>query len=156
MHLYEEFLQIAKVLNKELDIIPVLYGSLGLEKETGIGFSPQDIDILVPFTFLDDKWNLFKSTIEQSGYELIDLHEHEFQKGEIKIGVAFIEDLQQFAGIEYTNLKKEKDTGAIYYTLSSSDYVKVYSKSLIDGYRRKKNNNKDQDKLKVLYELGHH
>ncbi|SDJ25671.1 hypothetical protein SAMN05216352_1472 [Alteribacillus bidgolensis] len=74
MILYDEFIKIAKNFNKELDIIPVLYGSLGLEKVTGVKFSPQDIDILVPLTFLEEKWNIFKSQIEQLGYELIDLH----------------------------------------------------------------------------------
>ena len=51
MTLYDEFIEIAKNLNAELNIIPVLYGSLGLEKVTGVEFSPQDIDILVPLTF---------------------------------------------------------------------------------------------------------
>lgn len=47
MTLYDEFISIAKSLNEKLDIVPVLYGSLGLEKATGVNFSPQDIDILV-------------------------------------------------------------------------------------------------------------
>ncbi|MCY9191131.1 hypothetical protein MOE79_20725, partial [Bacillus mojavensis] len=39
MKLYSEFINIAKMLNKELDTIPLLYGSLGLEKVTGLDFS---------------------------------------------------------------------------------------------------------------------
>lgn len=50
-HLYQEFLQVTKVLNERLAIVPVLYGSLGLEKVTQLNFSPQDIDILVPLSF---------------------------------------------------------------------------------------------------------
>ncbi len=50
MKLYNEFINIAKTLNKELDIIPLLYGSLGLEKVT-VGLFPEDIDILIPLIF---------------------------------------------------------------------------------------------------------
>ncbi len=55
MKLYNEFINIAKIFNKELDIIPLLYGSLGLEKVTGLGFSPEDIDILIPLIFFRGK-----------------------------------------------------------------------------------------------------
>ncbi len=41
MKLYNEFINIAKIFNKELDIIPLLYGSLGLEKVTGVGLFPR-------------------------------------------------------------------------------------------------------------------
>ncbi|MGP4108611.1 hypothetical protein [Virgibacillus sp. L01] len=153
MTLYDEFIYIAKTLNKELDIIPVLYGSLGLETVTKVDFSPQDIDILIPLTFLEDKWDSFKIVMEQLGYELIDIQEHEFEKDRIRIGVAFIEDLKQFADVEYNNLEKIEANGATYYTLSISEYIKVYNKSLLDGYRRTKNNNKDQNKLEILNQL---
>lgn len=153
MTLNDEFINIAKSLNKELDIIPVLYGSLGLEKVTNVKFFPQDIDILVPLIFLEEKWSILKSTIEQLGYEMIDLQEHEFKKDMNKIGIAFIEDLKQFADVDYTNLKKNEDNGAMYYTLSISDYLKVYNQSLLDGYRRTKNNGKDRSKLKILNEF---
>lgn len=152
MSLNDEFFNIAKSLNKELDIIPVLYDSLGLEEVTRGKFSPQDIDILVPLIFLEEKWIILKSVIEQLGYEMIDLNEHEFKNDRIKIGFSFIEDLKPFADVNYKNLKKNEDNGAMYYTLSISDYLKVYNKSLLDGYRRTKNN-KDEIKLKILNEL---
>ncbi len=60
MKLYNEFINIAKTLNKELDITPLLYGSLGLEKVTGLNFSPEDIDILIPLIFLEEKWKNLK------------------------------------------------------------------------------------------------
>ncbi len=155
MALYDEFIKIAKTMNKELNIIPVLYGSLGLEKVTGIEFSPQDIDILVPLTFLEENWELLKDVLEDIGYELIDLHEHEFQKGNVKIGISYYEDLKKFADVDYNNLKKNKDSGAIYRTLSISEYLKVYTRSSLDGYRRTKRDKKDQSKIEVLNELLH-
>ncbi|UQZ58448.1 hypothetical protein C2H93_07655 [Bacillus subtilis] len=55
MKLYNEFINIAKTFNKELGIIPLLYGSLGLERVTGLDFSPEDIDILIPLIFFRGK-----------------------------------------------------------------------------------------------------
>ncbi len=153
MTLYEEFIYIARHLNKSLNITPLLYGSLGLEKATGIDFRPQDIDILVPLTFLEEKWDLLKATKEKLGYELVDIHEHEFMKNEIKVGIAFIEDLKPFANIDYNHLKTIEDNGAIYHVLSISDYLQVYKKSSLDGYRRTKNNHKDQQKIEILQQL---
>jgi hypothetical protein len=155
MTLYDEFIEIAKTLNKDLNIIPVLYGSLGLEKVTGVELSPQDIDILVPLTFLEEKWRIIKSLLENLGYDLIDLQEHEFKKDNVKIGISYYEDLKKFAEVDYNSLKKNEDNGATYHSLSVSDYLKVYNRSLLDGYRRIKNNNKDQSKIQILNELLH-
>lgn len=153
MSLYEEFINITKVLNRRLEIIPVLYGSLGLERVTEVNLSPQDIDILVPFTYLDNKWKKLKHTMEQLGYTLVDLHEHEFVKDHVKVGFAFIEDLLEFANVDYKNLKVVEKDGATYHLLTVSDYLKVYNKSVQDGYRRTKNNNKDLKKLEILNKL---
>ena len=57
-----------------------MYGSLGLGKVTQLDFHPQDIDILVPLTFLTTQWKILQQTLEQLGYTLSDLHEHEFRK----------------------------------------------------------------------------
>lgn len=80
MELYNEFISIAKTFNKELDTIPLLYGSLGLEKVTGLDFSPEDIDILIPLIFLEEKWGRLKKIMELQGYKMLDSHEHEFRK----------------------------------------------------------------------------
>ena len=152
-YLYGEFIYISKILNQQLSIVPVLYGSLGLGKATQVDFSPQDIDILVPLTFLEEKWEMLQSTMEQLGYSLIDLSEHEFQKDDIKIGFAYTEDLLDFAAVDYKNLERVEENGAYYHLLTVTDYLKVYSKSFQDGYRRKKNNNKDLRKLEFLKKL---
>jgi len=39
-----------------------------------------------------------------------------------------------------------------YKTLRIDDYLKVYEKSLIDGYRKIKNDNKDQIKIEIIKE----
>ena len=107
MNLYDEFIIIAKSLNKELDIIPVLYGSLGLEKVTGVKFSPQDIDILVPLTYLEEKWSLLKSAIEHLGYEVKKKGEKPSEIVRVNIWIDSIEDLKLFADVDHKNLKSK-------------------------------------------------
>ncbi|MDP4525127.1 hypothetical protein [Bacillus halotolerans] len=153
MKLYNEFISIAKTFNKELDTIPLLYGSLGLEKVTGLDFSPEDIDILIPLIFLEEKWGRLKKIMELQGYKMVDLHEHEFRKTNTKVGIAYIEDLKPFADVDYNNLEIFEDGGAKYHLLTIDDYLKVYNKSLLDGYRRTKKNNKDQIKINILNKL---
>ncbi|WP_425671577.1 hypothetical protein [Bacillus subtilis] len=153
MKLYNEFINIAKIFNKELDIIPLLYGSLGLEKVTGLDFSPEDIDLLIPLIFLEEKWEKLKKVMELHGYKMVDLHEHEFKKTNTKIGIAYIEDLKPFADVDYNNLEVFEDGGAKYHLLTIDDYLKVYKKSLLDGYRRRKKNHKNQSKINILNKL---
>lgn len=150
LYLYEEFIKVSKILNQQLNIVPVLYGSLGLGKVTQIDFSPQDIDILVPLTFLEEKWKTLIHTMEKLDYIMVDLNEHEFIKNDIRIGFAFTEDLLEFAEIDYRSLKVFEDNGAKYHLLTVFDYLKVYNNSFQDGYRRTKNNNKDLKKLEIL------
>lgn len=150
LYLYKEFIEIARSLNQQLDIVPVLYGSLGLGIVAKVDFTPQDIDILVPLTYLEEKWGVFQYTMEQLGYSMVNLQEHEFVKNDITIGFAFTEDLLEFANVDYTNLNEFEDNGSEYYLLTITDYVNVYNKSLQDGYRRTKNNNKDLKKVQIL------
>ena len=151
--LFNEFLRISKILNSELNIVPVLFGSLGLQKITDLEFSPQDIDILVPLEFLRDKWNRLQFTVESLGYKLVDLHEHEFKNNDLSIAFSYEEDLYHFADVEYKELKILNVNGIRYKTLSIEEYLKVYKISSIDGYRRTKNNNKDLVKINTIEEL---
>lgn len=150
---YQAFKDLTRNLNETLNIIPVLYGSLGLERATGIDFQPQDIDVLVPLVFLEKKWDKLKALMESLGYELVDLHEHEFKKQNIKVGIAFIEDLKKFADVDHNHLHKVEDHGAVYFVLSISDYLKVYKKSLLDGYRQTKKDKQDKKKIEILEKL---
>ncbi|MEH7515886.1 hypothetical protein V7146_24485 [Gottfriedia acidiceleris] len=151
--LFNEFLRITNVLNTDHNIVPVLFGSLGLQKISDLEFFSQDIDILVPLEFLMDKWNNLQSTVESMGYKLVYLHEHEFKKYDFNIAFSYEEDLYQFAEVEYRDLKIINVNGIRYKTLSIEEYLKVYKKSSIDGYRRTKNNNKDLVKIKIIEEL---
>lgn len=151
--MHKEFIRLCKILNSQLLIKPILYGSLGLGKAAKMNFSPQDIDILVPFVYLNDQWDALKNLMELLGYSVIDVREHEFSDGDQTVGFSFIEDLEAFAEIDYRNLEKLLQDGAEYYVLSLDDYLKVYTKSSADGYRRSKNNEKDLEKIDLIRKL---
>ncbi|MEZ0480337.1 hypothetical protein [Planococcus sp. SSTMD024] len=151
--LHKEFIRLCKSFNKELCIIPVLYGSLGLGKATKMDFSPKDIDILVPFVYLYEQWIVLKKLMERLGYSLIDYREHEFSDGYNQVGFSYIEDLETFAEVDYRGLEKVLEDGAEYYVLSLDDYLNVYTKSSADGYRRSKNHGKDLKKMEVIRKI---
>ncbi|WLR41798.1 hypothetical protein LC087_13205 [Bacillus carboniphilus] len=151
--LYNEFINIAKRLNRTLNITPILYCSLGLEVVTELEMSPQDIDILVPIRYIEDDWPMLKETMEGLEYKLVDLHEHKFANERFEVGFAFEEDLLPFAGVNDKGLDVLKDSDAFYRLLTVRDYLKVYRKSSIDGYRKTKNNGKDLKKIALLESL---
>ncbi|MFC5449516.1 hypothetical protein [Paenibacillus aestuarii] len=151
--LFQEFLKIAGNLNNELDIVPVLYGSLGLQMKSGIDFEPEDIDVLVPLKFLNEKWSNLREVVERMGYTFVDLREHEFHKSGIKLAFTFMEDLADFAGVDYRTLETMEMSGVKYHILQVDDFLKVYTRSLSDSYRRTKNNNKDANKIHIIEEM---
>ncbi len=151
--LFSEFLRITGYLNSKLDITPILFGSLGLQQVSGVPLYPQDIDILVPLVWLQDEWSVLKNTLEELGYQLFDLHEHEFRKGTVKAAFAFEEDLWGFAAVDHRSLEVMTYEGCRYRQLSLRDFLNVYTASVRDGYRRTKNNNKDVQKIELLTTL---
>ena len=148
--LFSEFLRITGYLNSKLNITPVLFGSLGLQQVSGVPLDPQDIDILVPLSWLQGEWMLLRNALEDLGYQLVDLHEHEFQKSDVKVAFAFEEDLLDFAGVDYRNLDVVAHEGCRYRRLALREFLSVYSVSVKDGYRRTKNNSKDLRKIELL------
>ena len=150
MNKYKEFLKIAKHLNSELNIIPVLYGSLGLSKIIQKDLNSKDIDILVPQKYITTDWKKLIKTLQKINYQLVDEKEHEFIYLNNRVGIAFEEDLFPFAKINYKNLKIVTDSGVKYKILNITQYKKVYEVSKNDSYRSQKNNKKDLEKIKLI------
>jgi len=148
----DEFYKIAQMLNEKLGIIPLLYGSLGLQQLIDIDLCPDDIDILVPEIFINENWEKLKNEIEKCNYELVDLHEHEFLNNGIKIAFSYIEDLIEYAGINIDEIIVLKNNNANYKILNLRQYLKVYEQSIKDSYRSDKNNRKDYIKIKIIKE----
>ena len=81
-------MNICLYLNK-IGIVPTLMGSLGLEFISKEDWNPSDIDIHVmgdrrgweaPDELRICDWDKIMTGMKKLGYDLVDLHEHEFRK----------------------------------------------------------------------------
>ena len=145
-----EFIYVAEILNERLQIVPLLFGSLGLEQRLRVNLDADDIDILIPEVFLDERWSSIAAVMEENGYILYDLHEHAFKKSETSVAFASVESLTPFAGVDIAQIPVVEESGVRYYLLSSEDYLKVYTASSKDGYRKNVKNKKDEEKIELI------
>jgi len=149
---FKNFLENAKLLNAKFRIVPLLYGSLGLEQITEADLHSDDIDILIPGEFVTgERWLPFIEFLEANGYTLIDEHEHTFIKDEIEYSYAPIENLKGFAGIDPKDIGIYEKSGIKYKSLSLDQYLTVYQKSLEDDYRVNVFQKKSQDEEKISF-----
>ena len=130
-----------------------MYGSLGLEYLSGECLNADDIDILIPKAFLQERWNEFHDLLAQNGYTLIDAHEHTFEKQGIHYSYAQIEELESFAGIGIHEIKTVQRCGCTFKLLSLPQYLKVYTASSKDGYRVNVKEKKDAEKIALIRQL---
>ena len=144
------FLENARILSDKFDIVPLLYGSLGLEYLTGDVLDADDIDILVPRVFITERWHEFKALLEAQGYVLVDEHEHTFVRDDVAYSYADIEDLESFAGINTESIEMHEVDGIRFLLLSLEQYLAVYKQSSKDGYRVDIRQKKDADKIRFI------
>ena len=144
------FLENARFLSDKLGIVPLLYGSLGLEYLTGEVFEADDIDILIPRVFITERWNDFKTLLEAQGYVLTDEHEHTFVRDGVAYSYADIEDLESFADIRAEDIEVRESDGVRFLLLSLEQYLAVYQRSSKDGYRVNIRQKKDADKIRFI------
>ena len=148
---YKCFLNNAKELNNMFKITPLLYGSLGLEVLTDTDLNADDIDILIPEIFVTGlKWPEFRSILENKDYVLIDEDEHTFRKDNIDYSYASIENLKEFANIDINDINRYEINDTKHLLLSLEQYLSVYKKSSLDGYRMNKKEKKDNEKIKFI------
>ena len=144
------FLENARLLSDKFGIVPLLYGSLGLEYLTGDDLGADDIDILVSRVFITDRWQEFKAVLEEHGYVLVDEHEHTFVRDGVAYSYADIEDLESFAGIRMKDIEMREAEGVRFLILSLEQYLAVYRQSSKDGYRVNVRQKKDADKIRFI------
>lgn len=158
IHKFNEFIKIAKKLN-DIEIIPLLMGSVGLEVITGKNWDTQDLDIHVPGDKRGwevppelniYKWNNIVKIMNAMQYTLIDLHEHEFSKEGLSVEFGILDTLPSFAGVQLEELEIHQMGEIKYYLLNPDQYLSVYEASSMDSYRADKNNNKDIRKIEFL------
>lgn len=150
MNKKQAFFNNTKLLSDKLGVIPLMYGSLGLEYLTGENLKADDVDILIPKTFLAERWPEFKTILENDGYTLIDEHEHEFEKDGVHYSYAQMEELESFADISLSEVATVGKEGANFKLLSLPQYLKVYTASSKDGYRVNVREKKDFDKIAFI------
>ena len=144
------FLENARLLSDKLGIVPLSYGSLGLEYLTGDDLGADDIDILVPRVFITERWHEFKALLEAQGYVLADEHEHTFVCDGVSYSYADIEDLESFAGINTEDIEMYEADGVSFLLLSLEQYLAVYRQSSKDGYRVNVRQKKDAVKIRFI------
>ena len=144
------FLENVRILSDKFNIVPLLYGSLGLEYLTGDAPDADDIDILVPRVFITERWHEFKELLEAQGYALADEHEHTFARDGVAYSYADIEDLEPFAGINTEDIEMHEADGVRFLLLSLEQYLAVYKQSSKDGYRVNVRQKKDADKIRFI------
>lgn len=147
---FDLFIENARFLSDKFGIVPLLYGSLGLEYLTGDDLGADDIDILVPRMFVTERWQELKVVLEGQGYALVDACEHTFVRDGVAYSYADIEDLESFAGIRIADIEVHKVDGVRFLLLSLEMYLKVYKKSVQDGYRVNVRRKKDAEKIRFI------
>ena len=157
-HKFREFLIIAKKLN-EVQITPLLMGSVGLEIVTESSWDAQDLDIHIPgdergWEVPAEKsifnWDRIMGIMESLEYHLVDLHEHEFEKNGSSVEFGIINTLPSFAGVSLEDLEIHQEEDIKFYLLTPKQYLRVYVASYKDSYRAENNNHKDIRKIKYL------
>ncbi len=144
------FFENAKLLYDRFEIVPLMYGSLGLEYITNETLNADDIDILIPEVFISERWHEFKRFLIGEGYSMLDEHEHTFQKDTIAYSYAAIEELETFAKIRLSDIEQQDNHGINFKLLSLEQYLKVYRASAKDGYRITVRQKKDHDKIAFI------
>ncbi len=144
------FFENARLLYDKFGIVPLMYGSLGLEYITNKNLNVDDIDILISDVFIKERWNEFKNFLISEGYALFDEHEHTFQKNNISYSYASVEELKSFAEIELFDIEQRCNNGIKFKVLSLEQYLKVYCASVKDGYRITVREKKDSDKIDFI------
>ena len=72
---------------------------------SGGPISADDIDVLLPETWLSEQWSAFQTLLQAEDWRLIDAHEHTFEKRGVHCSFAALEELETFAGVPIPEIK---------------------------------------------------
>ena len=149
---FKIFLEVTKALNESFNIIPILYGSLGLYRVIGEYGESHDIDILVPDEFVNKKWDELIDLMKKREFKLKDKHEHEFIRDSEIVAFAREEDLNERIGLNPNSLKVSSSDNIRFKELSAENYLSVYRFMLRDDYRQEKRGKADREKINLIKE----
>ena len=157
--LIETFYDLTRKLNRKFSIIPMLHGSLGLQMLVDDELNPDDIDICIPQHLyrISERWDDLLNFMQSEGYELTDLHERCFRKGDIELEFAAIDgkgceipSMEEFAEFDIRDCPIFEVDGAFYRNLTLEQYLAAYLSSQDDEYRKEKTNDKDNPKIEAI------
>lgn len=72
---------------------------------SGEAISANDIDVLLPETWLSERWSAFQTLLQAEDWRLIDAREHTFEKHGVHCSFAALEELETFAGIPISEIE---------------------------------------------------
>lgn len=147
------FYRLTKILNQKLGEIPILYGSLGLNKVMGEFCKSEDIDILIEDKYIHKDWKKFKKFMIKKGYTIYNESEHDFEKEGIVFGFAGKKDIKKFAKIDLRSTTLLEEAGAKFRLLSAIQFLQVYRLMTRDNYRVEKRGKADNEKIKRIKEF---
>lgn len=151
-NLHDEFLKIVIELNK-LNIIPLLLGSLGIEKVTNRSWQASDIDIyLIDEEILDHRYeDIQKILIDRNYVKSLDSY-RTYIKDDFEVEYKSFLDFQKLVKIDKEKLNLIRKEGVQYYLPTLEQFIEIYSSSVRDP-KRKEKKEKDAKKLKYLIEM---
>ncbi len=144
------FLKIAKNLNCFLNITPIVYGSLGLYRIIGEHGRCEDIDILIPNEFVNERWNELIEVMERMGFKLGNEDKREFMCD--SGAIAFLEqnDLIRRINLYPDTLIAHSINNIKFKELSIENYLAAYKFMVQDEHREKEKKKSDQEKADLI------
>jgi len=149
---FETFLGIAKNLNNFLDVIPIVYGSLGLYRIIGERGECEDIDILIPNEFVNERWSELVDVMAKMGLELENEHKREFISDSGTISFLEQNDLIRRINLYPDTLIAHSINDIKFKELSAENYLAAYKFIVQDGHLREEKKKSYQKKVDMIEE----
>lgn len=147
---YDLFLVLAKGVNEHFQISPVLFGSVGLYLQLHTEKEVDDLDLLLPQTFMDERWEELKKFMLDQGFQLVSEEKHGFSNGQHLVEFSTDEEIFRLTGVPAEALKHEHEYGADFRVLSLRQYLALYQALSEDEKRTKQKSLQDQEKIRLI------
>lgn len=146
---FETFLEVAGALNQH-NVIPILFGSLGLNRIIGEFAKANDVDILIPDEFLNQKWDRLVELMKDLRFQLKDKKEREFIRDLEIVNFGKESDLIELVQINLKDLNISEVNNIRFKELSAEQYLVCYQTMLRDSYRQEKRGDADKKKIALI------
>lgn len=150
---FKVFLKIAKELNKQFNVKPVLFGSLGIYRSINkMGQKTNDVDILLPEKYFNEKSEKLELMMNKLGFVRKRKGKKSFDfilKNQI-ISFSKPNDLVRVIKSKLNNLKETRKNGAVFKEVLPLQYLSFYEYLLKNIYRQKKRKGADREKIAMI------